>query len=1424
MYAAHVVAMRVLAACTVACVLSLPATAAPNPEAKATQLSQHGLPVVFEPNLGQAPVAARFLARTSDGETLLTGNGVEIMQHRESNSQNFYLSFVGANPAASPSAISEDATGGVANYYTGQDKSKWIERVPLYSKVRYSKIYPGTDLVFHGSGGRLEYDFDLAPGASPDLLQLDTGDTATLSIEPNGSLKITNGDRSIELLAPKALQATEAGEVAVPVSYQLLGPHRIAFELGAYDRTKPLLIDPVVSYASFLNTTSGVNVTAIAADPSGDLILTGDTFGSNSYPVVNGLGGSPDGSEQVFVTKFDPSGETILYSTYLPASGFSSAYAITTDTAGSAYVVGQTGGYDFPVTSANLGVCNVNFCNAGFVTKLNSAGQIVYSTVLASGQILPRAVTVNAAGNAFVSGLAADNSLLTVNAFQAEFEAGECSSCWSAFFAELNTAGNGYVFSSYLGVGGNATGIALDASGNIYVAGSIDYPYASSVPLKQDFQSGVGGFFLNKFASGGKTLLFGSYLGGDSNGGAGPDALAGVAVGPDGTVYLGGTTGATDFPWTLNAYRHPVALTISTPMFAMAINPALTALKYSTYLGNGTMAAMGIDAAGNFYAAGQTSTPIVPKAAVVADVPTGGFFLELSPTGLPIQSSAFGGKNIVELPSAMVVDPAGDIYLAGAPGGSASPFFNCCGPDDSIAVGAGGYATQIGTPIANGVGANLPFFAKIAPQAKPQISLGNLSPFLPLRNVGSADLHISSIAFSGGLAKASGNCGSTVPAGTACILIVTDAKGKTAQGSVTITSDATPAVQTFTPNPSALEVGATVGDLLSINTNQLNFPPQQIGVATAPHSLYIWNLGLANLALTQIAANGDFSQTNNCTAAIKPGTYCTVEVIWKPTSVNGQEALSFNVDGQQLQAYSFPLVASPTPLLLSHSTNMNFGTQIVGQPGLARTITITNVSDSATSSPVISTSGGGFTFAKACGATLQPQQSCLFSALFTPVLSGDLDVTDSVEFTGGNSASFELLGTAQGPSSISAAPLQLQWPQTQLGSSSIQIVTLTNNSTANYSVATIAFGLPDFSETDNCHAVIAKGASCTVRVEFKPQQFGQRNDVMSIDAGLPSTQSISLSGTGQFPMVIGASGLDFGSNNLVGKVSAPIAVEMANVTKSPIPYNLTASSPFSIVNPCGNPLPAGTHCAISVSFRPSSTDEQSGTLHLVTPGVPGNSVPLVGTGYTLPEISAVKSLYVLGAEEGASSTTSLTISNTGSRNLEIGRFALTGANPTDFNIPPGQCSFIVGLGKCALQINFAPTAPGTLSALLSIYGDSTNSPQTVALTGYAFGPAISFSPTSIKFANQAKGTTSAPSTITVKNTGNEPLAIASISVSTGFSQTNTCGAGIYAGSTCQITITFAPTAAETYAGKLTLTDNASSGSQTVSLAGTGTAP
>jgi hypothetical protein len=1265
----------------------------------------HALPVVFEPNHGQAPQDVLYQARTEMGKMLLTADGLTMIDFRDGKPRELKLRFPGSTSSL---CRGESPTGGRANYYTGRDKSRWITGVPLYGMVRYPQIYPGVDLLFHGSAGRLEYDFEVEPRKAVDPLQVDLGDPANLRLDQDGNLLVNLDGSQFQLLAPVAYQQSGAERLPVQVAYKMLGDHRIGFAVGAYDHDKKLVIDPVVTYGNLLPANAGGTISGAAVDTEGNLIVTGS------------------GSEGVLVTKIDPTGEKILYFTYIAAGQFFSVSGIAVDSQGSPYIIGSTENPDFPLTSVTLGTCGGSICNAGFALKLDSTGALSYSTLLSSGQILPKAIVVDKVGDAHIAGLAADGSLQTVNAFQAQYPGGLCTECDSAFFLELNANGTGLVQSSYLGTQIYATAIALDSSGNIYVAGPVASPYTPSVPLKHEFQSAMGGEFLTEFSSDGSTLLFGSFLGGDNEGQQYADTVAGLAIASDGSVYLGGSTYSLGFPYTLNGYRLPNESTYYQQMFAIAFTPSVTGVKYSTYLGDGNMTAMAADAEGHFYAAGSMyPSPRETLNAVVSDSSSSSMFLELDATGKPVQVSEFGGHIMDSVPSAMAVDVSGNIYLAGNLSGANGILPNGCLPEDPVIVGAAAYITVTAAATScTGVAGNaMAFIAKISPAPAPQISLGDTLPFLPLHNVGSADLHIKQIAFSGGLKKIGGNCGPTVPAGKSCVLTLTDANGEFAQGSVTITSDASPSVQTFTPYGGGQAVGSAVGDLLWVDTSQLSFAGQEMGLASAPRPVQIWNLGMTTLNQLSVNTYGGLSQTGTCPTSLPPGASCTAEFTWTPANGLGSPTLSVNADGSYLNTYFVPgeATASGTALVLSLPNAIPFGTQTVGHSAFSRAVTVTNVSNSAVAVPSVSVAGGtgGFSLTgSTCKGELQPQQTCAVAVNMSSKTAGSL--SSNLHFTGSLSASVSLWGSVQSSAAVSLSPGDLQWPAVLVGESATQSVKVSNLTAASISLSQISFALPDYSQTNNCGGVIAKLSSCTITVKFTPTQTGERADTMTLTFGgsLPA-QTVSIDGVGKFELELSAPSLDFGLNNIVGKLSVPISVTLRNLTSKAQSYVLYTSVPFVFTSTCANPLPALSSCAFSVSFRPMSVGEFFGTLTVIGVGATtAKQIPLGGSSYTPPSIQlSASQLLFYSLKVGTSTLLQLNLTNTGSRQANISGFTITGSAAKDFSVPANYCVPLGGEASCWIEVEFKPTTVGIRSATLTISSDATNGPQTVSLSG-----------------------------------------------------------------------------------------------------------
>lgn len=371
------------------------------------------VPLTFEQNQGQARKEVRFVAHSGTRAVSLTDDAAVLTTHAGGTATSVQMRLKGA---AHVEPHGESATGGVVNYYHSQDPNNWKENVPLFGAVRYPQLYPGIDAVFHGSGQDLEFDFEVEPGSEPERVELDFAGADRVSITVDGGLEVVSGKQTWHLVSPVAYQTIEDQRKLVPVKYQVTLDGTVSFELGEFDRSSKLIIDPVVQYSSAITASNEIIFSAIGTDTAGDLFVTGQTFAPD-YPVVNGRNPSPTGTEQVFVTKISPAGNAILYSTYLPSSNFNSATKMVVDANGNAYVTGVTGAQDFPLTSTNLGTCSQSFCNAGFVVKLSPTGGLTYSTLLGTGQVLPYAIAIDSSGSAYVAG-GTDTSLQPVNAFQ----------------------------------------------------------------------------------------------------------------------------------------------------------------------------------------------------------------------------------------------------------------------------------------------------------------------------------------------------------------------------------------------------------------------------------------------------------------------------------------------------------------------------------------------------------------------------------------------------------------------------------------------------------------------------------------------------------------------------------------------------------------------------------------------------------------------------------------------------------------------------------------------------------------------------------------------------------------------------------------------------------------------------------------------
>jgi hypothetical protein len=427
------------------------------------------------------------------------------------------MQLAGANPAAHVTGL--EPLPGASNYLKGSDPHQWQTNVPHFGRVRYQNVYPGIDLAYYGNQRQVEFDFTVAPGASPSAIHLTFDGTSPLFLDPQGQLVLGTPGGSVVQRAPALYQL--AGGVRRPVvgAYVLQGLYQAGFVVGTYDTTRPLYIDPVLNYSGYLGGSGTDAGNAIAVDAAGNAYIAGSTA-SADFPTSGGIQ-SYAGAGDAFVTKLDPTGSVLVYSTYLGGSAFDEALGIAVDSSGNAYVTGDTASTNFP--TANPYQATLSGTQNAFVAKLNAAGNdLLYGTYLGgSGSDIGQAVAVDVSGIVYVAGKTTSNNFpVSSNAYQATYGGGTSD----AFVAKLNpmqtTPTAQLLFASYLGGTGNdsARGIAVDPSGNIYVTGSTTGSFPTTAGTVQPtYGGGSSDAFVTKInipLSGSATLGYSTYLGG----------------------------------------------------------------------------------------------------------------------------------------------------------------------------------------------------------------------------------------------------------------------------------------------------------------------------------------------------------------------------------------------------------------------------------------------------------------------------------------------------------------------------------------------------------------------------------------------------------------------------------------------------------------------------------------------------------------------------------------------------------------------------------------------------------------------------------------------------------------------------------------------------------------------------------------------
>jgi len=1062
-------------------------------------------PLRFEENQGQTAHEVRFVSHGAGYELFLTPQEAVLALHparrldlspthrtayfkalrearRAEKTAVLRMRLANANQATKVAGI--DPLPGRVDYFLGKDPSNWRTNIPSYARVKYTDVYPGVDLVFYGNQRRLEYDFIVAPGADPKAIALNVEGARKLRVNSRGDLLVGVSGGEVQLQKPVVYQQIRGERREIAGSYAITGDHQVTFAVAKYDSSEPLVVDPVLVYSTYLGGESDDSALAIALDSLGDAVVTGSTS-SLQFPTTSGaFTPSPLASNAgvVFVTKMNPTGTNLLYSSYVGGSGFDAGLGVAIDGSGNIYVTGQTSSTDFPTTTNALkpGPNAGNANGTSFVFKINpslsGAASLLYSSYLGGTQSgvteFGNGIATDANGLVYVVGVTASqpgtalaNFPVTAStAFQAAAPSGIASG--TGFLTKLDTTQSGaasLIYSTYLGGNGvnNAGpgfgdavfGVAEDSVGNTYVAGttgSTNFP-TSSTAFQQALPAGNAGgaAFVSRFdttKTGAASLLYSSYLAGEA-----ADFGDAIALGPSNVAYVTGSTSSLLFPATSGAFQSKG--NSAGIAFISLIDTSLTgsaSLKYSTFLGGSGISsgfAIASDTTGNAYVAGSTQGndfPVTKGALQLAPAPgsTGeGFVTKLDPAGTGtadlVYSTYFGGSgdpSTTDEVHGIAVNPlTNNGYIAGVTGSSATTF-----------------------------------------------------PVFP--NPGAFQ-----IALNG-------------------------------------TSDAFIAQLTFQP-------------ALTVSPLTLTFGPQLVGTPTAAQMVTLTNNNITAVAFTSVAvsggspvaANTDFtSPTNTCGTSIAAGASCTISVVFTPSTATVETANLIITDGDSTSPQTVALTGTGTNSILTVApTTLAFGNQPVGTPTAAKMVTLTNSTNAAIAFTSAVVSGGvpaaastDFTSTNTCGTSIAANGSCTVSVIFKPSVAAaetaNLVLTDAAS---GSPQTVTLSGTGTSSTggTLTVAPTSLAFGNQPVGTpTAAKMVTLTNgtNAAIAFTSAVVSGGVPaaastDFTSTNTCGTSIAASGTCTVSVIFKPSVAASETaNLVLTDAASTSPQTVTLSGTG----------------------------------------------------------------------------------------------------------------------------------------------------------------------------------------------------------------------------------------------------------------------------------------------------------------------
>jgi hypothetical protein len=1289
-------------------------------EASSSPVQNFGrLPLTFEANRGQAASEVKFLSRGHGYNAFLTSGGMTLSLRASdieagSNSARSSTSDLQPSPVVAvqfrligasqnPQVVGEDPQPGRVNYFMGKDPLKWRTNVPTYRRVRYRNVYPGIDLVYYGNYQQLEYDFALSPGADPRQIQFEIKGVTQMTLSHSGELVLQVKGAKLHFQSPVVYQESNGQRVPVVGGYVMKDPSHIGFQLSDFDSSKPLVIDPVLVYSTYLGGSGGDQPTGIEVDNSGNVYLTGYTD-SADFPLTT-LGSLATNNYHVFVVKLDATGSNLIYADYIGGDNADYSIGLVLDSANEVYVSGATQSTNFPVVNAFQSQQPGPY--AGFLTRISADGcALLYSTYLGGNNSdQPSAIAIDGSGEVLVAGYTQSQNFPVINAFQpaalanqggiygtygflTKFSADDSSLLYSTYFA-----GNANVEESgccWIPPFSAINAVAADANGNAYVAGTTNtynFPVTTGSFLTSNTtvqNSAVG--FVSKFNSAGG-LDYSTYFYGSSGY---PVSIASIAVDDLGSAYITGSAYSDGtFPITSTSICDPGSYGFACGYtFATKFSPGGSALTYSTFLGPNNYAtpqAIALDTNQDAYVFAFSNSSSFAEVNGIQAYDSGydALLVEINPDATAQTLATYIGGNHDDLPAGIALDNNGNIYVAGSTDSQDFP------------VTQGVFQNQ--RPGINNV-----FVAKIGPASAPSVSLspgslqfasqavGSISSpqTVLLRNMGNAPLSITSITGNGDFAETD-TCNGSVPSAGSCTISVTFSP--TAQGarSGSIAVDDNAAGTPHTVTLYGVGEGGNPIPYAALMPSALTFLDVPVGRPSLPQSVTLTNAGNAFLSISSLQISGDFSETNTCTSSLAPGAVCTISIVFTPTAQGSRSGNLAISDNAQDNPQTVNLVGTGTAgNLVLNSNSLTFSNVQVGSSA-SQTVMLTNTGNGPVSINGLQITGD-YSPLNNCPSPISAGAVCEITVVFTPTTTGTragtLTVTSGAQ---GIQQTVALSGTGTA-ATLALASSSLTFSNVLVSSSASQAVMLTNTGYGPVSMNGLQI-TGDYSLINNCSTSISAGVTCAVTVVFTPTTTGTRTGSLIIsDSAQGSPQTVSLSGTGvQASLNATPTTLAF-SYEPLGTSSASQVVTLTNTGNLSLSIsNLQITGDYRQTNNCPATLSSSSRCMVNIIFTPSATGIRNGSLTITDSAGKPLALALSGSGvdFSLSTLTNDNTI-----QAGSSATYTITVS------------AIGGSFPDSVSL---TCS---GLPKQA-SCNFSPNSvtPGSSKSSTTLTISTTKS-------------------------------------------------------------------------------------------------------------------